>query len=235
VFGDGTPRPALVGHRGAAALAPANTIAGFRAALSAGVDAIEFDVRRGPREHMVLAHGRWRARRAGTVALDDALAFFAADEHPAVGLVVDVKEAGTEAAIASAMRAAGLTGRAVACARDVGTLRRLAEADVALRRAWSLKHPRHADAARLGQARGDVPASAAAALRGGLAHAVTVHHELVTAALVEAVRGAGGDVFAWDVARLEDGRRLANLGVDALIVDDPRPFRAAEISRRRVE
>src|SRR2546428_13622015 len=39
-------RVRVVGHRGAAALAPENTIAAFEAGLRAGVDAIEFDVQR---------------------------------------------------------------------------------------------------------------------------------------------------------------------------------------------
>ena len=38
-------RPAPIGHRGAAAVAPENTIASMNAALEAGVAAIEFDVR----------------------------------------------------------------------------------------------------------------------------------------------------------------------------------------------
>jgi len=37
--------PTLIGHRGAAALAPENTLASLRAALDLGVEAIEFDVR----------------------------------------------------------------------------------------------------------------------------------------------------------------------------------------------
>mgnify|MGYP000026493046 CR=1 FL=1 len=37
-------RPLLIGHRGAAALAPENTIRAFRAARDAGVDAIELDL-----------------------------------------------------------------------------------------------------------------------------------------------------------------------------------------------
>ena len=36
--------PLRIGHRGAAALAPENTLRGFRAAIEAGVDLIEFDV-----------------------------------------------------------------------------------------------------------------------------------------------------------------------------------------------
>ena len=46
----------LIGHRGAAALAPENTLRAFEAAAAAGVDAIEFDVLDLPRGPLVLAH-----------------------------------------------------------------------------------------------------------------------------------------------------------------------------------
>ena len=45
-----------VGHRGAAALAPENTLRAFEAAVAAGVDAIEFVVLDLPRGPLVLAH-----------------------------------------------------------------------------------------------------------------------------------------------------------------------------------
>jgi len=38
-------RPLIIGHRGASAVAPENTIAAFREALAVGADGIEFDVR----------------------------------------------------------------------------------------------------------------------------------------------------------------------------------------------
>src|SRR2546426_10309891 len=38
-------RPFIIGHRGASAVAPENTIAAFACAMQAGADGIEFDVR----------------------------------------------------------------------------------------------------------------------------------------------------------------------------------------------
>jgi glycerophosphoryl diester phosphodiesterase len=38
-------RPLIIGHRGASAVAPENTLAAFEAAIAAGADGIEFDVR----------------------------------------------------------------------------------------------------------------------------------------------------------------------------------------------
>jgi glycerophosphoryl diester phosphodiesterase len=40
-----TIRPLIIGHRGASALAPENTMAAFRLALDEGADGVEFDVR----------------------------------------------------------------------------------------------------------------------------------------------------------------------------------------------
>ena len=57
-------RPLRIGHRGAAALAPENTLASFRAAIEAGVDLIEFDVMAGRDGELVVAHSA-RGDRAG--------------------------------------------------------------------------------------------------------------------------------------------------------------------------
>src|SRR5215208_2524413 len=39
------PAPLIIGHRGASAVAPENTMAAFREAIATGADGIEFDVR----------------------------------------------------------------------------------------------------------------------------------------------------------------------------------------------
>lgn len=52
----------IIGHRGARGLAPMNTIASIKAALQAGVDWIEFDVRRTKDGVAVLSHDRTTVR-----------------------------------------------------------------------------------------------------------------------------------------------------------------------------
>ena len=46
----------IIGHRGAAGIAPENTIPGFRQAVEIGVDGVEFDVRRAADGTLVILH-----------------------------------------------------------------------------------------------------------------------------------------------------------------------------------
>ena len=65
-----------IGHRGAAALAPPNTIAGVEAALAHGVDMIELDVFGRPDRTLVLGRSR-RELGEEPVTLEDVFAFLA--------------------------------------------------------------------------------------------------------------------------------------------------------------
>ena len=49
-------RPLNLGHRGARALAPENTLAGMAAGMAAGADGVEFDVQRKRDGHLVVFH-----------------------------------------------------------------------------------------------------------------------------------------------------------------------------------
>lgn len=53
----------IFGHRGAAGLAPENTLKSIKAAIKAGVDAIEVDVRLTSDDHFVLSHDISTGRR----------------------------------------------------------------------------------------------------------------------------------------------------------------------------
>lgn len=234
-----TTLPLIVGHRGAAALAPENTIAGIRLALDAGADAIELDVRRGAAGTLVLAHGRRSASRSAT-ALAEALAFIVAAAPADTGVLLDVKEAGVVTDLVEGIAAAGLGTRTIVCAREPFVLAELGRADPSLRRAWSLKRPRHAQ--RLPWPRRDLAIIVASALTNGRAELLSIHRSLANAAFVDAVHGVGGEVYVWGLRRAAQAEAMAALGVDALIGDDPRLLRSAvapgqaagkELRRRR--
>src|SRR5256885_13551397 len=82
-----SPEVLRVGHRGAAALAPENSLEGFRLAVELGMDMVELDVLPG----LVLGHDRVGDR------FEDALDLFAS-ELTETELLVDLKRPGYEAA-----------------------------------------------------------------------------------------------------------------------------------------
>jgi len=53
---DEWPSPLVIGHRGASAKAPENTISAFALAIQEGADAIEFDVKLSSDDHVVVIH-----------------------------------------------------------------------------------------------------------------------------------------------------------------------------------
>lgn len=55
-------KPLIIGHRGAAGLAPENTLSAFEAALNAGADGVEFDVQRTIDGHLIVFHDEDVAR-----------------------------------------------------------------------------------------------------------------------------------------------------------------------------
>ena len=226
--GDG---PVLrIGHRGAAALAPANTIAAVEAALEHGVDHVELDVFAGRNGQLVLGHSR-KELADEPVALDDMLAFLA-ERSAGTGVLTDLKFAGRERAFVETLRAYGFVERALACTSQVGTLQTLRRLEPALAR--SRTYPR--GRVYLGGHRTFVHVSGPVqwAIRAALpyrverlvdevgASAMTLDHRAVTRATVERCHELGVAVFAWTVNDGEAAQRLDELGVDGVITDDPR-------------
>jgi glycerophosphoryl diester phosphodiesterase len=228
--GDG---PVLrIGHRGAAALAPPNTIAAVEAALEHGVDLIELDVFGRPDKTLVLGHSR-RELGDEPVTLEDVFAFLA-ESAPETGLVADVKGAGWEQALVQALRRHGLVERTVVSTSDVGSLQAFRRIEPGLAR--SRTYPR--GRLFLGRRRTIVPVGrpVLAAMRislpyriGGLveeveASAVTLKHSVVSRGVVERCHELDVAVLVWTVNDRALFRRLEALGVDGVISDDPRIF-----------
>ena len=84
---------ARVGHRGASALAPENTLRALELAVELGCDMLEFDVLPLRDGTLVLAHSK-RELPLEQATLDDALAL-AGERFPDVGLQLDLKARGS--------------------------------------------------------------------------------------------------------------------------------------------
>jgi glycerophosphoryl diester phosphodiesterase len=220
-----------VGHRGAAALAPANTVEAVEAALVHGVDFVELDVFFAD-GRLVLGHSH-RELTEKPVTLHEMLAFLA-ERAPAAGLLADLKLSGHDRALVDALRAHGLVERTVACTNHGETLARLGRLEPGLAR--SRTYPR--GRVYVGRRRTSIPVRGPVlwalkqalpyrveALTAGVgARAMTLSHRVVSPAAVERCHEHGIAVFVWTVNRPEVVRRLDALGVDAVISDDPRVF-----------
>ena len=216
-------RPLVIGHRGAPVLAPENTLASFEAAVSSGADAIELDVGAG----LVVAHSEHEVP-VDPLVLDDALDFV---RTSGTAVLVDLKRPGIEHAVATSLRRHGLLERAFVSSTSPRSLRRLAAADADVTRSISYPHDRY----RISRFDwpGALTAGPAAALRRAMplrvplllsaarARALTVHHELVSAAVVRAARSRRAAVLTWTVNDAARIAALARLGVDGIITDDP--------------
>ncbi|MEO6857254.1 MAG: glycerophosphodiester phosphodiesterase, partial [Solirubrobacteraceae bacterium] len=121
-----------IGHGGASALAPGNTLASFDAALAVGIDMIEFDVRRWSGE-LVLAHTILHARRGGNVGLREALTHLSAPAFSRVALNVDVKHIGAESDLLDELRRTHLLERTLISSQVPAVLNRLRELDPEVR------------------------------------------------------------------------------------------------------
>lgn len=220
-----------IGHKGAAALAPENTLASFRAAVEAGVDLVEFDVVRLD-GRLVLGHSL-RELPAERATLDDALAFLA---DAGRGAHVDVKVAGAEAEIVAAIRRHGLEENAFVSTVKAAVLRRFATLAPELGRALTYPEDRlrltrtrltaPLVSIALAAGRATLPRRIGTLLARAQADRLSLNDPLVTADVVARCHALGVAVIAWtvnDPARL---RELAALGIDAVVTDDPRIFEA---------
>jgi len=241
-----------IGHRGAPLLAPENTLRSIERALELGVDLVEVDVVPLADGTLVLAHsddlyeishgaahGRVTTESLAELrevapelpTLDEALAAVA---RSAAGVQLDVKAPGYEAPLVEAVRRHGLLDRTLASSFHVPVLRRLAELEPSLRRGLTYPSDRRGMSGRR-FVRPVVPA-ALRCLRAVLprrlpsllaaAHASTsvLHYSVISGAVVRSAHVAGAEVWAWTVDDADLCGRLAGLGVDAVITNDPGIF-----------
>ncbi len=222
-----------VGHKGAHHVAPGNTFESFEAALALGVDMIEFDVLQLRDGRLVLAHGLDDVESREPATLDEGLDHFAAEAYAGVDVNVDLKQPGFEREVVEGIVARGLADRVLISTHYLESLEVIGRLAPGIRRGLSVPHVKRdytktvlAPAAYVWAqvVKRRLPAQAARLISGGEAEALMSHYILVSPRLVEAVHGAGGELYVWTV---DDAKRIAWLeaiGVDAVTTNDPRLF-----------
>jgi glycerophosphoryl diester phosphodiesterase len=249
--GDG--RVLRIGHRGAATLAPENTLQAFEVAVGLGVDLVEFDVVSLADGTLVVAHsddlaevthGAARGRVGGLglaelrrlapalPTLDEALAWFAG--RPEVGLHVDLKRVGAERELAAAVGAHGVAGRTLVSTSLPQSLRVLADVAPQVARGLTYPHDRRGLSKRpytapvalagAGALRATLPARLRGLLAAADATVAVLHHVVVSRAAVARAHALGIPVLAWTVDGARVLRRVLSAGVDGVITNDPRIF-----------
>lgn len=222
--------PLRIGHRGAAALAPANSLAAIEAALAHGVDGVEIDVV-SIDGRLAVAHSSAEAGPASP-ALEEALALVARSD---AFLLCDVKHAGREAGLVASLQRHGLAGRTIVASFLPEVLRatRRNEPGLALARSYpddrlgiSGRVPDAVTEAALAAFRRTLPYRIGRMLSVAGASVATLHHRVVSGALVARCAALGVPVLAWTVNDPAALARVDALGVDGVITDDPRIFDA---------
>ncbi len=219
-----------VGHRGAARLAPENTLRSFEVALEHGVDAIEFDVLALDDGPLVLGHSLAELPR-DRATLDDALELLAGHD---VGAHVDLKLTTRLDEVAAALERHGLVDRSVVSSFHLPSIRAIAAHPAPIRIGFTYPEDRYGVSKR----RGMKPAIrlGTLALRRALvnrvpamisragAQVLMLQHAVVSPATVARAHHAGAAVWAWTVDDPDELARLDAAGVDAVISNDPRIF-----------
>jgi glycerophosphoryl diester phosphodiesterase len=242
-----------VGHKGADAIAPGNTLASFRAAIESGVEMIEFDVLRprsdfadpngwrrakpGPQtgaEPLLVAHDWGDAGRRTPLTLDQGLEAFTRPPLDKVELDCDLKLAGREDELVGALRSHDLVERAMVSTMEVPSLIELRRLAPELRLGWTIprvtrpwdrkRWARPALLVAMVAARRRLPSVVARRAPGLGIAAIWIYHPLATRALADVCESIGVELIAWTVDELEQMRKLTAIGVDGICTNDPRLF-----------
>ena len=219
------PRPIRSGHRGAAGLVEANTLASYERAIALGCDLIEVDVQLTADGALVLfhddevvVHGRKQAIAHLTLAELRAIPLVAGGQVPTLAAaldciggraipLLDLKGVGFERDLAGVVRDAGVE-RAIVCGRPLASLLAIHDhnAAIATSLTFSARALRELDAAGVVA----VPTDA-----------VTVDYRTLTPGLLRRFQEQGISVIAWTVDEPATMRELIRWGIDGITTNRP--------------
>ncbi len=215
----------IMGHRGAAALEPENTLLSIARAMEVGVDAVEIDVHLSKDKELMVIHDatldrttngtgrvsnytveelkRLDAGRGETIpTLQEVIGLISKK----VRLVIELKEAGTEKAVVETIRRNNLHD----CAYVISFWHRL------------VKSVKEMDSGiKTGVLLVGCPVDLCVATRAS-ADALVMRYNFVNRQFVEMAHKAGLKVFIWNIDERELVKPYADMRVDGIGSNDPR-------------
>ena len=213
-----------IGHRGARAYEPENTLRSFRRALELGVNAIEFDVRRTKDGELVVIHDNKVDRTTdgkGLVneltlkeikelntekgekipTLEEALDFL----DRKVKLLIELKETGFEDKVLEVIKSKGLEDNVIIISFHEEALRRIRELSDKIE--IGLIYVKHKN-----------PIKAALSLK---AQYLLPLYRFTHSTLIKKAHENGLKVIVWTINTLEEAQEYARKGVDGIASDKP--------------
>jgi glycerophosphoryl diester phosphodiesterase len=244
-------RPLVIGHKGAAALEPENTLRSLSRAVELGCDLVEFDVLELEDGTLVLAHsddllevshgaaaGQVRTKSLDALreiapelpTLDDALDLLARADG--VGIHVDLKWYGYEESAARAIARHDVVERTMVSTCHARSLEAFAALEPRVARGITYPFDRRGLAQRrllapltpaaLVALRRALPFRVAGLLERAAATVAVLHYSVVSRATVARAHAYDAAVLAWTVDQVPTLDRVLAAGVDGVITNDPR-------------
>jgi glycerophosphoryl diester phosphodiesterase len=213
-----------IGHRGARAYAPENTLSSFKKALEIGVDAVELDVRKTKDDQLVVIHDadiKRTTNKTGLLSeltlkeiksvvtgkdekipsLEEALDFL----DKKTKILIELKETGIEDQVLSLVKQRGLTKNVIIVSFIEDTLKKIRERDKEVE--TGLIYARHKN-----------PIKAALELK---ANYLLSFYKFTHSANVQKAHENGLKVIVWTVNTPEEVAEYMKKGVDGIATDKP--------------
>jgi len=213
-----------IGHRGARAYEPENTLRSFKKALKMGVDAVELDVRKTKDNQLVVIHDADVKKTTDGKGLVNELTLeeikgFSAEKgekiptlkealdflDKKVKILIELKEAGAEEQVLATVRENGLQKNVIIVSFLEDALRKVRELDKDI--ATGLIYSKHKN-----------PLKAALELK---AQYLVAFYRFTHTANVQKAHENGLKVVVWTVNTPEEVAEMAKKGVDGIASDKP--------------
>jgi len=213
-----------VGHRGARAYEPENTVASFKKAIELGVDAVELDVRKTKDDEIVVIHDAdiKRTTNGSGLVVDltlQQIKSFSTDKNERIAtlkealdfiekkakIFVELKETGFEDKVLSAVKERGLVKSVIIVSFLEDTIKKVRELDQEIE--TGLIYAKYKN-----------PIKAALDLK---AQWLLAFYRFIHTAIVQKAHESGLKVLVWTVNTPEEVAEMKKKGVDAVASDKP--------------